>query len=48
MCRFLVGLFPLVIALRWVDYPFGGRSGRLAEVFADREIVIYSPADNGW
>jgi hypothetical protein len=45
--RLLVGLFPLVITARSVDYPFEQRSGFPESIFADAEIVIYSPAHRG-
>jgi hypothetical protein len=44
VCRFLVGLFPMVSTRRSVDYPFERRSGFPESIFADPEIVIYSPA----
>ncbi|WP_329051389.1 hypothetical protein OG738_04290 [Amycolatopsis sp. NBC_01488] len=44
VCRFLVGLFPMVTVGRSVDNPFERRSGFSGAVFADPEIVIYSPA----
>jgi hypothetical protein len=44
LCRFLVGLFPLVSTGQSVDYPFERRSGFPESIFADPENVIYSPA----
>ncbi|WIY03080.1 hypothetical protein QRX60_04225 [Amycolatopsis mongoliensis] len=44
VCRFLVGLFPLVIIVQSVDYAFERRSGFPESIFADPENVIYSPA----